>query len=499
MKSIRFLTVFLLLSGILCLCACTGSPSNETTIPTEDSNSLVTEYTAVVTGADDLAALAAYPNLAKLDLRGSTCYDDILAYIATQPQVEVLYDVDLGGVKYDCTAEALTLTEGSYDYMELIQNLKYLSNVTSVSLPETQLSSQMLGSLPEAFPNVSFDYTIVFQNQVIPANTQTLDFGGITPDQLSEATDILAKLPHLTDVELMDAEGKSLLSMTDVKLLMDAAPTANFHYSFTLFGKTLTTADERVEYVGTRIKNEGVEQIRQALDILPNCTYLLMDSCQVDNEVMDQLRQDYPDTKVVWRISYGPGYTILTDATVFRCIDDLTDRNSKNLKYLTDVIYLDAGHCYVLSDLSFVSYMPNLKVAIFSDCSVSDLTPFSACKKLEYLEIVNCNALTTLEPLAECESLKGLNMSWLFSVEELDPLYGLQHLERLYFGRHDFPQEEIDEARAALPNCWVTDHAESVAWISFNYSVGWRLDDEHTFAEWYKEIKEVFGYTREIY
>ena len=233
---------------------------------------------------------------------------------------------------------------------------------------------------------------------------------------------------------------------------------------------------------------------------MPNCSYLLLDQCGVENEVLAQLRDDFPDTKVVWRIFYGnEGGSCLTDVTVFRSVGGLTNSTSKNMKYCTDIVYMDIGHCFTLSDLSFVSYMPNLKVAIVVDCSTTSLEPFASCTNLEYLEIVNCNGVTDLTPLSHCVNLKGLNMSYVFSVEDLSPLYGLEKLERLYMGRNDFSAETIAEARAALPNCWVTDYAESVAWIGFNYAVGWRLDDEHTFAEWYKEIKEIFGYTREIY
>jgi len=487
-----FCLLFITISG------CQQRPA-ETSAPTEDPNSLVTEHTAVVAGAEDLAALDIYPNLKKLDLRGSTCYDAILAYMEAHPQVEVAYDVTLGSERYESTVEALTLTADSFTADELMQKLAYLPCVTSVSLPQTNLSAESLAAFAEAYPGITLDYTVSFLDQTIPGDSQTLDLSGIAPEQLEEAAELLKKLPQLTDVELMNPEDTSSLTLTDVKYLMDAAPHAAFHYTFRLFGQYITTADERVEYVGTKIGDDGVEQVRQALDILPNCTYFLMDGCGVSNEVMDQLNRDYPDTQVVWRIRYGGIYSSLTDSTVVRCVGDLDNFNSKTLKYMTEVVYLDAGHCYVLSDLSFVSYMPNLKVAIFSDCSVSDLTPFASCKKLEYVEFVNCNHLTELTPMAECESLKGINLSWNFNIKDLDPLYGLTNLERLYCGRHGFSQEEIDEARAALPDCWVTDHAESVAWISFNYSVGWRLDDEHTFAEWYKEIKEVFGYTREIY
>ena len=184
---------------------------------------------------------------------------------------------------------------------------------------------------------------------------------------------------------------------------------------------------------------------------------------------------------------------------MIRCVGQLHNDNSANLKYCTDVVYMDIGHSYNLSDLSFVSYMPKLKVAIVVDCYAKTLEPFAYCKELQYLEIVNCNRLEDLSPLANCTELRGLNMSYTFSIDDLSPLYGLEHLERLFLGRHDFSDEDVAAVREALPDCWVTDKSESVAWIGFNYSVGWRLDDEHTFADWYLEIKEIFGYTREIY
>ena len=499
MYNVRMKLFFLILPVIFLMGGCAATIPPDTSSPSEDSNSHVTSYTALVYSAEDISALDIYPNLTELDLRGSTCYDDILAYVKAHPNVNVLYDVSIGTAAYPSNTEKLILADGSFSAENLIEMLPYLPMVNSISLPETTLPKETLTSLIEALPDVVIDYTVVFQEKIIPHNTQSIDLSFLSSDHLEEAVQLLGKLPLLTYAELMDSEGKSQLTMAEVRQLMDAAPDSVFNYSFTLYNQNISTADESVEFINNNIGNEGITQIRQMLDILPNCRYLLMDQCNISNEIMSQLRDDYPDTKVVWRIFYGPGESILTDATVFRSIGDLYDSNVKNLKYLSDIVYLDAGHCYALSDLSFVSYMPNLKVAIFSDCKVEDLTPFSNCKKLEYLEIVNCNYLRTLEPLASCVSLKGVNMSCLYTVEELDPLYGLENLERLYFGRHDFPKEEIDEARAALPDCWITDHAESIAWVSFNYSVGWRLDDEHTFAEWYKEIKEVFGYKREIY
>ena len=66
MKFVRSFIFLLVFAGLFCLSACTPDTPAETTIPTEDPNALVTEYSAVVTGAEDLAALNIYPNLEKL-------------------------------------------------------------------------------------------------------------------------------------------------------------------------------------------------------------------------------------------------------------------------------------------------------------------------------------------------------------------------------------------------------------------------------------------------
>lgn len=493
----RIPIILLLTALLLTMAACDIMKPEETVPPTEDPNTLVTELTLVAENQADLTALDIYPNLAALDLRGSTCYDAIFAYMDAHPHVKVTYDVTIGDSVFEPETTVLTLKDGSFGYQQLVERIGYLTQLEEIMLPGTTLSGDELRALTEACPDLTVHYTVFLGDQEISGDTTELDLSHLDRERTEEIIRVLPQLIRLTDVQLMDEEGESAFEISDVKLMMDALAGVNIHYSFELFGKTLSTMDERVEYVNKKIGDKGVEQVRQALDILPKCTYFLMDRCSVANEVMAQLRDDYPDVKIVWRIYYADT-SCLTDVTVFRCVDQLHNGNSKQLKYCTDVVYMDIGHSYNLADLSFVSYMPNLKVAIVADCFTKTLEPFAACKNLQWIEIVNCVRLKDLSPLANCTNLRGVNMSYTFGIDDLSPLYELEHLERLFLGRHDLPQETIDEARAALPGCWVTDKSEDVAWIGFNYSVGWRLDDEHTFADWYLEIKEVFGYNREI-
>ena len=493
MKKIASVLICLLLIGALVLSGC----GKEEVKP--DPNLEVLEYTLVAADAAALQELDVYVNLQTLDLRGSDCYEAIEGYIASHPQVKVTYDVEVAGKRYSPDVELLTLEEGSYELEELLSVVKHLPKLTGLELPKTGLTASQMQSITEAYPNLDILYTLELFGQEVTPDLTELDLSGLTPAEVDEnLLEKLRLLPGLTRINLMNAGGNTNFAPTDVKNLMNVIPGVTMDYSFQLFGKTVSTADERVEFKNVSIGNEGIPQIRAALDILPNCTYFLMDSCGVSNEVMAQLRDDYPETKVVWRVHWA-FYHALTDVEMIHATDKLTDENVQVLKYCTDVKYLDIGHNTKLHNIDFVNYMPKLKIAIVVDSLIPNVEPFANCPELEWLEIVNCANISDLSPLANCKNLKGLNMSCVFKVKDLSPLYGLENMERLYLGRNSIPQEKIDEAKENMPDVWITPKARSSGNVSYNYAIGWRLDREGVRAEWYKEIREIFRYSENFY
>lgn len=487
-NSIRVLAVIIAVVLLVCFTGCEK----------HDPNLDVLDYALVASSAEDLAALDVYANLQTLNLTGSTCYDAIEDYIAAHPQVSVTYDVLISGTSYSPDLTELALEDGSYQYEDLVANLKHLPKVTSLHLPTTGLTQEQIDSLTAGYPNVAISYTLQLNGQEIDPNVDTLDLSGMDAATLQEVLPTLARLTNVQTIELMDANGESKLTKTDVKALMDAVPGASVHYSFDLFGKTVSTTDERIEYVNVEIGNEGIPQIREALDILKNCTYFKMDRCDVDNQVMAQLREDYPNTKIVWRVFFSY-FNCLTDVEMIHATDDLDDENVEVLKYCNDVLYLDIGHNTELANLSFVSYMPKLKIAIVVDCATPDVEDFGNCPDLEWLEIVNCRNIKDISPLANCTKLKGLNISGAFGIKDLTPLLGLQNMERLYLGRNTLPKGQYEAAKEALSNCWVTNTHSSASNVSLNYAIGWRLDEDGSRAEWYKQIREIFRYSDNFY
>ena len=478
----RFFKLFPLLLIAVMLCSCSNTPAEPTTEPTE----AVTEFSLAAKDASELAVLENYPSLTVADLRGSTCYDAILSYMESHPNVTVLYDVAIGSNQIAGDSTEIVLSSADYTLSDLTGNLPYLKNAVSLSLPGTSLSAGEIHSLQEAFPGIAIDYTLMLLNQEIAPDVTSLNLSALTPDQVADVCTVLSQLPSLQEVELMDAEGLSQLATTDVKLLMDAVPNALFHYSFDLFGQTISTQDERVEFLDTPIGNEGMDQIRAALDILPNCSYFLMDDCGVDNELMAALREDYPEAHVVWRV-YAKPFSMLTDETMLRLTFELNNTNIENLKYMNEVTYMDIGHNEELSDISFVQYMPKLECVILSGSIVEDISYLENCTELVWLEMCFCYRLSDISVLEDHPTLKYLNVSYS-QVSDLTPLENVA-LERL-----NCMNTAVDSVQQAA---FVELHPDCISVFKGEqpYGYGWRYNDHgYTFFDYYANMRIVFRY-----
>ncbi len=456
----------------------------QSTDPREDI-----EHLSVVMDAGDLYTLDYYPNLKSVDLRGSTCYRAILDFMENHPNLEISFTVDLGGAQVPHEDAAVSLNAGTYTYDVLLENLQYLPNLTTLSLPNVSLTAQQIQALHEAYPDIAIDYTLELFGTSVGADTTELDLSAMTSAQIGEACQKLGVMSNLTKVKL-----SSSLSKADVDKLQAAAPHIVFDYSFSLFGRTISTADEEIIFKGQDIGNSGEATLREALPILEHCRRFVLDNCGLDNEVLAKLREDFRGgPKVIWRVWFGVDgkYTTLTDDDNIRAVYNVTDSTCGPMKYLEDVKYMDIGHNEYLTDLSFVGYMPQLEVLIASGCAVKELPGFENCKKLTWLELAYCYKLENIEPLAGCESLKYLNLSYS-KVKSLMPLDALK-LERFVY--------LSPKASAKEQETFTTIHPKgeciSVFYGTSNpYGYGWRYDDNgKTFNKYYKDvIRVVFNY-----
>lgn len=463
-----------------------GCAREEEVLPTETTQPPKIEKLTQVVTESNIGDLENYPDLKQVNLCGSTCYDLILQYQQEHPKVEVIYSVDLGSRAAVSGTKHLTLRPEEFDYDTLMENLGYLSGMEAITFPEAELTIGEITALREKYPQITVDYTVALNGETVDLNTQALDLSWVTPEELGFVSQKLSLLPNLTQVELMNGETTNL-TLADVSALQAALPNVGFHYTFQLFDKTVSTTDERIEFVNKRLGDDREEELRQALSVLQG-TYVLLDNCRFSNELLAQLRDEYRDhVKLVWRVRFGKNGSCTTDRENIRWVYGLTDKNCHDLVYCEDARFCDFGHDESLTDCSFVAGMPNLEAIILSGSSIKDLSAFAGCKKLEFLELAYCGLLTDISPLAQCESLKRLNIGFT-KISDLSPLDDLP-IEVLVGMKSKISDEEQNRFLAQHPGCEVAFEGEQP------YGKPWRyVDNGVTFNEYYLKLKEAFHY-----
>ena len=232
--------------------------------------------------------------------------------------------------------------------------------------------------------------------------------------------------------------------------------------------------------------------VREVLPCMTKCELLDMDFSGVSSEHMAEIRDAYPQMKVVWRIWFGNDCSVRTDVERILASNlnhGLTDDNTRDLKYCTKVRFLDIGHNTMLRDFSFLKYMPDLEVAVICITGLSDLTPLANHEKLEYLEINTCAQGLDLSPLGTCPNLEHICACYLGHVRGWEELKKLTKLQRLWFGRNtQLPEGAVEELQEALPNTIInTTNA-------FGSSGDWRYEGKHMHPR-YKLLREQFDYS----
>lgn len=448
------------------------------------------EAVSAVLEEDQLVWLERYPNLRYADLSGSRCYDAMDAYADAHPGLQIRYTLPLAGGECPNDVQELRLREGEYELAELLAALPHLRQLRVINLTDNSLNAEDVAAITRAGPGAELRLFRHLAGMEIPQDTRVLDLSGYTLAELKPELDALGGLPNLEEIVLMTPEGTSSYSPEDAAAIRRAAPQAALKYRFSLFGQTVDAQAEELVFVDTYVGPEGLIRIRLALELMPNCRYLKLDDCGIDNETMGAFREEYRGrVKVVWRVHYGI-FSDLTDTRVIHAVADeqgtvINDEMCRVLCYCEDTEYIDLGH-NPLTSIEFCRYMPHLKMVILSYNNITDLSPLENCRELVLLELFCCRELTDVSPLASCKGLRMLNLSYS-AVTDISPLYGLD-LELLHIARTDIPPQQAEEMAARHPDCRITYEGYDI------HEVGWRKVREGEYYDWYVEIRKIFGY-----
>ncbi len=322
-----------------------------------------------------------------------------------------------------------------------------------------------------------------------------LDLSTLTHEELDSYLPFLEQMPKLRYIRLGEESLERSFGWEDIQRLQEACPNAEFDYAFTLFGKRFTTLDTEMNFHHVTMEDEGAA-VREVLPFMTRCKLLDMDFTGVSSARMAEIRDAYPDMKVVWRIWFGANCSVRTDVERILASNldhHLTDENTQDLKYCTKVRFLDIGHNTLLQDFRFLSCMPDLEVAIICLTGLKDLRPISGCTKLEYLEI---NTLyegqgLDLSPLGTLVNLEHLDMCRLGDVKGWEALKNLTKLKRLWIGAlTNLPEGAREELEAALPDTVIN-------WTTYTGSDDtWRFTEDYSgYNERYALLRRQFEYS----
>ena len=349
----------------------------------------------------------------------------------------------------------------------------------------------------QAHPSVVVYYDVKLPTGETVGNRVTeLDLSKLTGAQTDEAIRCMSCLPKVARVEL--GSERSGFGFEDIRRLQEAFPQVRFSYAFTLYGHNFNITDTEIDLYHVPV-DDNAEAVRQAMACMPKLTYVDLDSCGADYERLAEIRDEFPDVKVVWRVWFGDAYSVRTDVEKILASKPsvgggLYIGNVEPLKYCTEVKYLDVGHNEDLATIDFVAYMPKLEVAILAMAKYTDLSPLANCKQLEYLEI-QTTPVYDLSPLAGLTNLRHLNICNT-CVQDISPCYSLTKLERFWIGGWvAVPREQVELMQQAAPDCMINTGAGDPTEGQWRY-IDMNLDTYVMIMHpRYALLQEQFGYT----
>lgn len=289
-------------------------------------------------------------------------------------------------------------------------------------------------------------------------------------------------LNFFAELELMDVRAAAL-ALDEMTLLKEAYPSVRFVWNVDLYGTELSSDDTEADISGIEITD--IEDLKLRLRLLDSLTYLDMCDCGLTNEQMEELQNEFPQIKFVWKVTLGL-WTIRTDTVAFSTLKDgtityrLTNDDCKVLKYCTDMVALDLGHNKV-TDLSFLEYMPELKILILVDNWLTDtqspylydLSMLKYCPKLMYLEFF-VGDVTDISVFDYLPNLVDLNISYN-PISDVSHLLNFTKLERLYIEHTSLTEQDYELLKETYPDAYIVYYGEG------SVDQGWR-EHERYFA-----------------
>lgn len=410
-------------------------------------------------GLTDVSNLVSQTQLTSIDLRGNEIsVADFDALRAALPDCEILWSVPVGGTRFDSNITSLSLDSASDDLVSILAYFPALTTVQFASVPDSATAA----TLASQYPQIQFLWDVTIAGVTYPPETSALDLSGQAVTIASLMTE-LKGLPNLKTVTFTD----EAFSLSDQIALANAYPNIDFVWMVQLLDD-LSVRSDVTELDLRKYKVSDAASFSDSLVLFKHLVSLDMCGSGPSDEEMAAMRAQYPAIKFIWytRVS---NWVLRTDIKGFSTgnrrkfpegagwydSEKFSYRSIKkedlyNLKYCTDMVALDIGHCTKVKDISFLSDLPQLKYLDIALCDLVDVSVLGNLTELVYLQMMY-NEVQDISALKNCTKLRYLNIS-NNNLTGADSLLGLTTLERLWMNCSGLSDEQIATVTAALPN-----------------------------------------------
>lgn len=368
----------------------------------------------------DVETLCGLTRLEKLNLRDTKLtvaqYEKLKNAL---PACEIAWQVPFQGEYLETDTRELTIASLNQGELESLVYLPELKTVHAEGCSDLD----MLMELRSRYPDVQVTYRVPIGGRKIASGTTVLMVNNPDVKELSRM------LPYLSELEKLTLNGK-ISDMHGVLELQEAYPHISIVWNVDIQGRSFVNTSREIDLSGLQL--DSVAPVENVLKYLPNLEKIIMCNCGLSSETLDAFWKRHPEIRVVWSVKVS-FFTVRTDATTlmpfkYGC-GGMTDWDTREMKYLVDLICLDMGHMGI-SDLSFLNYMPNMQYLIIADNEVTDITPVASLKKLKYFEMF-LNKVTDISPLAQCTALEDVNLCFN-PFKDVSPLLELEHLQHIW-------------------------------------------------------------------
>ncbi len=354
---------------------------------------------------------------------------------------------------------------------ELKSKLPYLEKIKDISLGNNALPYEQVKELKELYPDINFDIISKYDvyGKTIREDAESINLRGVETD--ATLPEKLKLFPNLRSVDL---HGSSFEFTEQIKLT-EEFPNIDFKWDVEFEGVKFDSGIETMDL--TDCWWIGTAHVKEVIPLFPNLKKIDMSNCGATNEQFAELRKEFPDIKIVWRLYLGQ-WTLKTDDVAFSVLivnykhKRLTTEDIQVLKYCTDLRALDIGH-QAITDISVIGdYLKELRVLILADNAISDLSPLAKLKHLHYLEFF-VNRVSDLTPLANLHEMVDLNISYNHGIKDITPLLNMPLIEKLWLESTSVSAKDVQLLRDTYPNAHIVNYG------SGSVDQGWRWNDRY--------------------